>query len=289
MPIPILNPLQIDGQLAKPSDPDASSMLVWARKLSATHGFALPRALTMGGVDLPFLPGVGGDVHPIFIINKGTSTGVPDCFGGVLTTAGTFESDRRTLGGANKWLRMRKTETITTTAASNAASIRLAYTGPMSRGDNGNEGGFFSVMDFGVTSVVASSRVACGFTATTGALAGDPSAHLNCLLVGYDAADTEWKFMYNDGSGTATKVSVGDRSTHLGLRFAVLMPPGSGTAYVRIVSLVDDSLLLDSSYSSNVPAADTGLAWKCDVQNASTGVACTVCLAAAVIYVFQRS
>jgi hypothetical protein len=266
--------------------------LVWAKKMSDTHGFTLPYAMTQASVDIPFLPGFCGDVQPAWAEDHGASTGQPNPFGLVLQAVGTL-SKARTLGGANRYLRIRKSRYASSASAGSGAGNRTNYA-HWARGSSGNNHGFLVDTIVGQNVNLNGGAYFAGLTAQVTALAGNPSAMTNCCGIGYDSSDSStgnWYFMRNDGSGTATKVDLGAtnaaRATDMGFRLTMLMPPGSGTLYVRIVKVNTAALVLDTSYSSDVPAADIGLAWKHEAYNGAVASAVNVEFHSLMILQFQ--
>jgi hypothetical protein len=120
-------------------------------------------------------------------------------------------------------------------------------------------------------------------------LAGDPSALLNMCGMGYDAGDAStgnWFFLRNDGAGVATKVDLGTnaaRNTTHGYDLIMFNPPNSGDLYVRIVNLHTGVLVLDTVYTTDLPAVNTGMAFKCDVRNGAVAAADNIEMATAYI------
>jgi hypothetical protein len=105
------------------------------------------------------------------------------------------------------------------------------------------------------------------------ALAGDPSALVNMCGIGYDAADPNtgnWQFMRNDGTGVATKVDLGAdaaRGTTQGWDLIMAMAPNDAELFVRIINLNTGAVVLDTSYTTDIPAANVALAFKAEVRN----------------------
>jgi hypothetical protein len=71
-------------------------------------------------------------------------------------------------------------------------------------------------------------------------------------------------------SGAATKVDLGvtaARNTTHGYDLIIHNPQNSSVFYVYVYNLSTSTLVLDTSYSTDVPDPNTGLAIKCDVRN----------------------
>ena len=105
------------------------------------------------------------------------------------------------------------------------------------------------------------SRAYYGLTAIAGAgvinMSTEPSALLNVLLLGCDAADTNWQWMHNDGAGTATKVDTGiAKAALVGELLSLLIEIENGTVTMTLTNL--ESLVeYTVSPSTNLPAIDT--------------------------------
>ena len=97
----------------------------------------------------------------------------------------------------------------------------------------------------------------------------NPSSQTNCIGIGWDASDTNIKLIYNDGSGTATKVDLGvarpttDRTTSAGVIYQLALscdPAGSQITW-QLDELVAGTTLGSGVISSaDIPAATTALA-----------------------------
>lgn len=103
-----------------------------------------------------------------------------------------------------------------------------------------DRGGFVGEWLVGIGGARADMRVRIGFLASAGAAAaasGDPSADVNCIMLAKDEADTNLQVMYNDASGTCTKVDTG-----IACSTAVLGDAGTSTLHLLFVSIdVDDN------------------------------------------------
>ena len=57
----------------------------------------------------------------------------------------------------------------------------------------------------------------------------------------------------------------------------IYCPPGVVTdIYVRIVNLHTGATVIDTSYTTDLPAVDTGLAMKCDCNNGAVAAAVNI-------------
>jgi hypothetical protein len=148
---------------------------------------------------------------------------------------------------------------VTTAATSAVAGFRgaiNAYTGTL-----GYQMMFRFAPATGTT--VSTQRLFVGMTSSTGAPTDvQPSTLVTMVGLGYDAADTNWQFMVNDGSGTATKVDVGvarpttDRPGPYAI--VVFCPPGGASIGVTFVDEPNDNSY-STTFTTNLPSAATAL------------------------------
>lgn len=141
---------------------------------------------------------------------SGSSTTVTAVGGSTPAATGTITSV--TLAHTSLYAAFRKAESLVTVAATTAvAGLRGSVF--CSRGVSGypNSGWDGYIRGGPATGVTTSTRrffmgLVGGSSAPTDV---QPSSIANIVGVGYDAADTNWQLMYNDASGTATKVDLG--------------------------------------------------------------------------------
>jgi len=136
-------------------------------------------------------------------------------------------------------------------------------------------GGFFKIIRFGAATKVAGDRMFLGMGASAAAYGiGDPSAYINIIGIGYDAADTQWQIMHNDGTATATKIPLGVNfpinTTDL-LEFIMFAEAGAGAVVHTLVRNLSTGLI-DSirTISTKLPAANTLLLWHGQVNTGAT-------------------
>lgn len=229
-------------------------------------------------ISRPMQAGFFGSATP-GIVGIASTTTAPVMLGGTLTTAATM-SLQFTANSTNRWTALPRKRHATTTA-STATGARQAYT-QYFRGAAEGFGGFFFAARFGVGDNKLSDMFV-GMCALTTALAGAPSALLNMIGVGYDAADAaagNWFLMHNDGAGAATKIDLGAtnaaRAANIGFDLYIYNPPGSGVFYVQLVNYSTKAVVYNGSVSGDVPAVDTGLCWKAEVRNDAVATQCSI-------------
>jgi hypothetical protein len=82
--------------------------------------------------------------------------------------------------------------------------------------------------------------------------------------------------MMNDGTGAATKIDLGvnaARNTTHGYDLVMYMPPNGAELFVRIVNLHSNVTVLETSYTTDLPAVNTGMAFKAEVRNGAVAAA----------------
>jgi hypothetical protein len=242
-------------------------------------GRRLPFMIGPSGVDTALQVGLHGNSIAMFAPANGTTA--PTQWGITLTTAATI-SHQQTIASANPWLATRKTRFQTSTTAGNASGCRTAYA-QWFRGNAANFGGFWFRAQTGKNINLNGGQKFVGLCASTAVLAstaGAVSALLNMLGMGYDTTDAStgnWFFYRNDGAGTATRVDLGAnaaRNTTHGYDLIMFCPRGAATEiFVRIVNLHTGTVVLDTSYTTDIPSVNVGMAFKCEVNNGAVAAA----------------
>jgi len=264
--------------ISTPTAPAADGLKLFGRKLG---GRLLPAFVSPSGIDSSLQPHLGG--NRALIVTPTSGTTAPAVIGGNIGTAGTL-SFQQSFTSSNRWLNTARKRTTTTTTAGNAASFRQAYTNWM-RGSAAGFGGFFFRAQFGVNINLNGSQLFVGLCPATGALGGDPSTDfpLNMCGMGWDSGDAStgnWQFFRNDGTGSPTKVDLGAtnaaRAVDVGYELVMFMAPGGSELFVQITNLNTGADVLTTSYTTDIPAANTGLCLKCDVRNGAVAAAANI-------------
>lgn len=257
-----------------PSAP-ADGLVLYSKNVA---GRQMPKVIGPSGIDTILQVGLHGNSVAMF--GPANATTAPQQWGIVLTTAATI-SHQQTIASANPWQATRRTRFQTSTTAGTTSGARTAYT-QWFRGNAAGFGGFFFRTQFGQNINLNGGQKFVGLCASTGALAataGAVAALINMCGVGYDTTDADtgnWQFYRNDGSGTATKVDLGSnavRNTTHGFDLIMFMKPNNAELFVRIVNLHTGVVVLDTSYTTDLPAVNTGMAFKCEVNNGAVAAA----------------
>ncbi len=279
--------LEISGnnlKLLNTTDPAAPTggLLLYAKSVA---GRALVKIIGPSGIDTALQTGLHG--NSVFLLSPSNGTTAPTVIGGQLTTATTI-SHQQTIASANPWQATRRARFQTSTTAGNATGARTAY-GQWFFGNAADFGGFFFRAQFGMNINLNGGQKFCGLAFASTAIAGDPSGLLNMCGMGYDAADAStgnWKFMRNDGTGVATKVDLGvdaARNTTHGYDLIMFAKPNAAELFVRIVNIHTGIVVLDTSYTTDIPALNTALSFKCEARNGAVAAADNIEIAKAYI------
>jgi hypothetical protein len=272
--------VEIEGnnlKLLATTDPTAPTggIILYAKTIAGRN---LPKFVGSSGIDTILQVGLHGNSIAMFA--PANATTAPQQWGIVLTTAVTI-SHQQTIASANPWLATRRTRFQTSTTAGVTSGARTSYA-QWYRGNAAGYGGFFFRAQLGQNINLNGGHKFIGLCASTAALAataGAVSALINMCGMGYDTTDADtgnWFFLRNDGSGTATKVDLGTdaaRNTTHGYDLIMFMAPNSSELFVRIVNLHTGVVVLDTSYTTDLPAVNTGMAFKCEVNNGAVAAA----------------
>lgn len=255
-----------------PAAPAADNVRMFGRKIG---GRMLPAFIGPSGLDTTLQPNLSG--NKVFRVSPTTGTTAPNVDGGTLTTAATM-SYQWAASNTNPWDARERKRFQTSTTAGNASGMRTAYQA-WYRSSTAGYGGFFFRAMYGQSINLNGGQAFIGLCNSSAALAGDPSALLNMCGVGYDAGDAStgnWQFMRNDGSGTATKVDLGAncaRGTTQGWELAMFIAPGGTELFVQVTNLNTGVVAVNTSYTTDLPAVNTGMCFKGECRNGAVAAA----------------
>lgn len=269
-------------KLVATTDPSAPTggLLHYAKTIA---GRILPKIIGPSGIDTVMQVGLHG--NSVCMIGPASGTTAPTIWGGTLTTAATM-SLQQTFASANPWQATARKRFQTAATAGSTTGMRLAYA-QWFRGNAAGYGGFWFRTQFGQNLNLNGAQAFVGLCASTAILntaAGSAGALVNMIGMGYDTTDAStgnWFLMRNDGSGTATKVDLGTgaaraNTTH-GYDLIIYCPPGAATEiFVRVVNIHDGTTILDTSYTTDLPAVNTGLAFKGECNNGAVASATNI-------------
>lgn len=271
--------------IATPTTPAAGGMKLFGRSVA---GRVMPCFVGPSGLDSRLQPILSN--NSLFYVSPSSGTAAPTVIGGTLSTSVTM-SLQQTFGSTNRWLSTSRKRFQTTTTAGVATGMRTAYR-QWFRGSAAGFGGFYFQCQFGQNVNLNGGQFFVGLVDNTNALSADPSVTfaLNMCGVGYDAADPStgnWQFFRNDGAGSPVKVDLGAtngaRTTDQGLDLTMFLAPGGSELFVRIVNLNTDAVVLDTSYTTDIPAVNTGMCFHAECRNGA--VASTANVEVAKVYI----
>lgn len=155
-------------------------------------------------------------LQPAFIDKKiamwsapGNATTAPTNFGAsALTAVGTATA--RNVATTNMFTRVRRIGYVSAATAGSAAGVRLT-SAQFTVGTGAGLGGFFFSCVFGVSdaAILAAARIFIGLQSSTAAPTDvEPSTLTNCLGIGANSADTNFKIYYG-GSSAQTAIDLG--------------------------------------------------------------------------------
>ncbi len=252
---------------SEPSAPAAGILSIYTKSIA---GRILPKWKGPSGLDTCFQPAFFG--NNIVMWNPGATSGV--AFGTVTTaiTAGVATLPTTT----NQYTAIRRSVFTCATGANLQNSLRTESM--FFRGNSGSQGGFFAFCRFGFTTWTTGNRFFVGFTAgTTAVTTGNPSALVNIMGFGIDAADTAFTFMHNDATGTAEKEPISGQpalASSNAYDIYIFAPPSSNIVYYRMDNLIAQTTLVNSSVNTELPVDTTMLNFHCAIgSGANAGAA----------------
>jgi hypothetical protein len=228
----------------------------------------------MGGRMMPAFMGPSGldsSLQPTFARNKmglfmpAGNGGADSQIGFVVTAAGTATAENVATTNLHNYMR-RRSWLITTASTTAVAGLRGGALQWTLGGTAAGLGGFQLVWRWGPATGVATGthRAFVGMRNSTAAPTDvNPSTQTNICGMGYDSADTNIQFMYNDGSGTATKVDLGagfpkpntDRTAVY--EIAMFSPPGTTQSLAYEVTNLVTGAVATGTVTTDIPSTST--------------------------------
>ena len=266
----------IDGPLEFPLEAALPSPLTNALKVFAQRraNRSLLRMMGQSGIDVSLQPALFGNTIRLWHPSTGTTVGV---FGQSTLTAintGTGAAiSTPSIGSANDISAMPRFILGTGTVAGNTSGTRDA-TSMYFRGNAAGRGGWFQVCRFGIEQFAADIQVQIGLAVLSTALAGDPSAFVNCAMIGKDTADANWHFMHNDATGVATKVDTG-RAVTAGdvLDYFCFAPPNGTSIFFELRNAMTGALIASHEATTDLPVNTTMLLTRASIRAPSSTTA----------------
>jgi hypothetical protein len=233
---------------------NAETALIFADQTVTDLSFVhTPRFLTA------FLPGVGGTTVLVG--------------GGTLANLGTLTNPAPT--NATLITSFYRSHYLSAAGAGNSSAVRT-QTLLVTRGSTGVQGGFKLIWTVGTSTALAQQRAFFGLTGATTVIGNvNPSTLTDIVGVGYDSAETVLAFIYNDGSGTATKTPLSasfpvDNSTVY--RIEIKCAANASSITITVTNLATGASS-STNVSSNLPTNTVWLAPQAWANNGTTATA----------------
>lgn len=253
-----------------PATPAAGYLNLYAKSIA---GRALPKFVGPSGVDNPLQPALWA--NRVMMVYPATSTSIGS-MGQTPTTASTLSHP--TPANTSLGQSLSRTRFATSTTAGNASGFRSPVQTAIIGNANARGGFFFNCRFVQGSLHTTGVQKMVGLGSTTAALAGEPSSSMAdfcgmCL----DSGDANWQFTRRTGSGTATKVNLGvAAAADQVFDLTMFCKPGDATLYVRILQYANSGAgtsLLDTSYTTSIPAVTTMLGYHFQVRNGALSAA----------------
>jgi len=205
-----------------------------------------------------------------------------------LTATGTATAAARAT--TSKYTARSRLDYLVTVAATTAvAGFRYNVANTVLRGNQSWLGGFYLDVEFGISTGTsnATRRMFAGLRGSSAAPTDvNPSTLTNIIGVGYDAADTNLKLMYNDGAGTATKVDLGSNfpipsaDNTSSYRLIIWCNPNASDVNWSLTN-IDTGAVTSGTINTDIPAATQYLTLNCYTSvggtSAVTGISLFKC------------
>lgn len=158
-------------------------------------------------------------------------------------------------------------------AATAGANAALASALCFWRGNSSGLGGFYLRVRGGIETFQATSRMFMGLYSATSIGNVDPSTLLNMVGIGFDSGDTTMSIMTNDGTGAATKTSLGAGFPTTGgqdLYELILSAEPNGTTINYRVERLNGGNVATGTLTTNLPTNTSFLALHMWYNNGTT-------------------
>lgn len=264
--------LTLSARSSNPALPGADTLLLYDLPIA---GRQIPRFIGSSGLDSAIQPALFG--NGIILIAPNTTTTFFSMGTVAPTIVGTLSHPALTANNLRE--STRRGQVLSASTAGSASEVRIAYASVW-RGNGAGLGGFFFRCRFAFGPIVNTQRLAVGLWSATGATTTtiEPSTLTNCIFVGNDLADSNLQIMYNDASGSCTKVDTGIPKNVLNEIFDITFFCGSNSNQIgwTITKLNDGTTVSGTISDANMPPATTFLAPHAYLNNGGTASAVTL-------------
>jgi hypothetical protein len=172
----------------------------------------------------------------------------------------------------------RRLQYASTAATNSPAGFRMPTANLVVNGSSSTSGGGFrTTIGFGISALTSSTMAFIGVWTGTSAMSVAPSSMTNIVGVGIDPGDSNLHLFYNDGSGAATKTSLG---TSFGLstspldfyRLTIVCARPTVGFHYQLINLRTNSVT-SGFVSSNIPTLATNMSTACYVNTGTSSTA----------------
>lgn len=195
----------------------------------------------------------------VFVAHPGLTT--LSGLGATLSATGSATSYSQST--TNRFTRTPAVEFLVTTAATSAVAGFRHNALFFSRGSTAGNNGFYlrALFKNATGQTIATHRAFVGVRGSAAAPTdANPSSLTNIIGVGWDAGDTNIQMMHNDGTGTATRISLGasfprpatDRSAVYELE--IISPMNQNVVYYRVRDVLSGAIA-EGTITTDMPAA----------------------------------
>lgn len=266
--------------ISNPATPSAGTGRFWARSVA---GRVVPKWMGPSGVDYPLQSSLwGNQVQQITPASGTTLASCMTAIGGALTISGGGTVLQVTPTSTSRVTQMRRTRLTNVVTTTNQVLGLHGGSADMAsywRGNASGLGGFFFFARFCTALWPANTcRLFAGFrSGTTAVVASDTLAGSLC---GFWHATTDGgttiNFVTRDGTtSNSTAITVPTLGNDVGFDAYIYCAPNGGTIFYRLDRLDTGATLVDSSTSTNLPAATTFMAPELAMSNGTANITAT--------------
>lgn len=176
--------------------------------------------------------------------------------------------------------RTRSSVSVATSTVAASTAYQVNGTAEYWFGNTALRGGFRIEFEFAIGNN-ASMRMSVGISATAAGptMTSEPSAHTNCIMMGFDSTDTNHQIMHNDAAGTCTKIDLGASfpiNATTALYRLVLTATANASTVAYAVTRIDTGATASGTLSTNLPSNTTFMYWNMSVGNAAQARAASI-------------
>lgn len=213
---------------------------------------------------------------PWYYLPFGAGSTTVDTLGSWTTAGGTATARSITSGSLIN--QSRRLAFVSGTSANNSAGVRANNVAFCMRSTTTGLGGCRMTARFVLDASLSNQRVFCGYSSTLAStiLNSDPTAQTNAIGIALNTGDTAFRFMQNDGSGTATSISLGSSfpgttSNTDFYEFNLLIPIGPSARAFYSLDNLSSGAHIASYVDTDLPATNTGLGQWCGMATPGGG------------------